>query len=225
MKRSAVGGLTPNGSFDRLLASQWTRRRGPETMAITIDRGKVSVMPDELRPDLVYAMADAVDKMLLSWEPAPSLSEAISALVQSLARALSATTDPGPSLATVKDGVEHLLVKFCAPGAANQIDFELQSAPDIPQFMPFHSPRSIFRIEEQSHFHIGIRSSLSCSATWLLIVAGHFLSSGAATRMILSPFSSVLSTRFAHPRDHILAVRADPVFYNLPLRLPSPDLQ
>ena len=109
MKRSAVGGLTPNGSFDRLLASQWTRRRGPETMAITIDRGKVSVMPDELRPNLVYAMADAVDKMLLSWEPAPSLSEAISALVQSLARALSATTDPGPSLATVKDGVEHLL--------------------------------------------------------------------------------------------------------------------
>src|SRR5215470_19289399 len=60
MKRSAVGGLTPNGSFDPLLASQWTRRRGPETMAITIDRGKVSVMPDELRPDLVYAMADAV---------------------------------------------------------------------------------------------------------------------------------------------------------------------
>ena len=109
MNRSAVGELTPNGSFDPLLASQWTRRRGPETMAITIDRGKVSVMPDELRPDLVYAMADAVDKMLLSWEPAPSLSEAISALVQSLARALSATTDPGPSLAAVKDGVEHLL--------------------------------------------------------------------------------------------------------------------
>ena len=52
MERSAVGGLTPNGSFDPLLASQWTRRRGPETTAITIDRGKVSVMPDELRPDL-----------------------------------------------------------------------------------------------------------------------------------------------------------------------------
>ena len=129
MKRSAVGELMPNGSFDRLLASQWTRRRGPETMAITIDRGKVSVMPDELRPDLVYAMADAVDKMLLSWEPAPSLSEVISALVQSLARALSATTDPGPSLATVKDGVEHLLVKFCAPGAANQIDMNFNPRP------------------------------------------------------------------------------------------------
>ena len=42
-------------------------------------------MPDELRPDLVFAMADAVDKMLLSWEPPPSLSEALSALVQSLA--------------------------------------------------------------------------------------------------------------------------------------------
>ena len=44
-------------------------------------------MPDELRPDLVFAMSDAIVKMLLSWEPAPSLSEAISALVQSLARA------------------------------------------------------------------------------------------------------------------------------------------
>jgi hypothetical protein len=32
---------------------------------------KVSVMPDELRPDLGFAMSDAVDKLLLSWEPAP----------------------------------------------------------------------------------------------------------------------------------------------------------
>jgi hypothetical protein len=83
-------------------------------------------MPDELRPDLIYAMADAVDKMLLSWEPAPSLSEVISALVQSLARALSATADPGPSLATVKDGLEQLLGEILrtrrSPGAASQID-------------------------------------------------------------------------------------------------------
>ena len=27
-------------------------------------------MPDELRPDLVFAMSDAIDKILLSWEPA-----------------------------------------------------------------------------------------------------------------------------------------------------------
>ena len=26
-------------------------------------------MPDELRPDLVFAMSDAVDKILLSWDP------------------------------------------------------------------------------------------------------------------------------------------------------------
>jgi hypothetical protein len=69
-------------------------------------------MPDELRPDLVFAMSDAIDKMLLSWEPAPSLSEAISALVQSLARAVSSTTDPGPSLATVKDGLESILTEI-----------------------------------------------------------------------------------------------------------------
>jgi hypothetical protein len=62
-----------------------------------------------LRPDLVFAMSDAIDKMLLSWEPAPSLSEALSALVQSLARALAAATHPGPSLATVKDGLESIL--------------------------------------------------------------------------------------------------------------------
>jgi hypothetical protein len=66
-------------------------------------------MPDELRPDVVFAMFDAIDKMLLSWEPAPSLSEALSALVQSLARALSATTDPEPSLVIVKDGLESIL--------------------------------------------------------------------------------------------------------------------
>jgi len=94
-------------------------------------------MPDELRPDLVYAMADAVDKMLLSWEPAPSLSEAISALVQSLARALSATTDPGPRWPLSRTALNTCLVKFCAPGAANQIDMNFNPVPDIPQLCLF----------------------------------------------------------------------------------------
>jgi hypothetical protein len=31
-------------------------------------------MPDELRPDLVFAMSDAIDKMLLSWDPAPPIA-------------------------------------------------------------------------------------------------------------------------------------------------------
>lgn len=69
-------------------------------------------MPDELRPDPVFAMSDAIGKILLSWEPAPSLCEAISALVQSLAQALAATTDPGPSLATVEDGLESILTEI-----------------------------------------------------------------------------------------------------------------
>src|SRR6516165_9113635 len=67
------------------------------------------LMVDELRLDIVFQMAQAIDKLLLSWEPKPSLNEAISAQVQSLARALAATTDPGLSLTTVKDGLERIL--------------------------------------------------------------------------------------------------------------------
>ena len=66
-------------------------------------------MGGELRLDLVFQMAQAIDKLLLSWEPKPNLNEAISAQVQSLARALAATTDPGLSLTTVKDGLERIL--------------------------------------------------------------------------------------------------------------------
>jgi len=57
-------------------------------------------------------MSNAINKMLLSWGLAPSLGEAISARVQSLARALSATTDPRPSLATVKNGLESILTEI-----------------------------------------------------------------------------------------------------------------
>jgi hypothetical protein len=57
-------------------------------------------------------MAEAIDKLLLSWEPAPSLSEAISAQMQSLARALSATTDPGSSLTTVKDNLDSIVAEI-----------------------------------------------------------------------------------------------------------------
>jgi hypothetical protein len=28
-------------------------------------------MPDQLRPDLVFAMSDAIDRLVLSWELAP----------------------------------------------------------------------------------------------------------------------------------------------------------
>ena len=51
--------------------------------------GGVKFMADELRLDLVFQMAQAIDNLLLSWEPRPSLNEAISAHVQSLARALA----------------------------------------------------------------------------------------------------------------------------------------
>ena len=79
---------------------------------MTSDANAEVVESIELRPDLVFAMSDAIDKLLLTWEPAPSLSEAISALVQSLAGALSATADPEPSLTTVKNGLESILAEI-----------------------------------------------------------------------------------------------------------------
>ena len=56
--------------------------------------GGVKLMADELRLDLVFQMAQAIDKLLLSWKPEPNLNEAISAQVQSLARALAAPPIP-----------------------------------------------------------------------------------------------------------------------------------
>jgi len=67
-------------------------------------------MAHELRIDLIITMSQAIDDMLLSWDsPRPSLNEAIAAQIQSLARAISATTDPGPSLATVKKDLDSVV--------------------------------------------------------------------------------------------------------------------
>jgi len=64
-------------------------------------------MTQELRIDLIIKMSQAIDDLLLSWDnPQPSLNEAIAAQIQSLARAIAATTDPGPSLATVKQDLD-----------------------------------------------------------------------------------------------------------------------
>jgi len=67
-------------------------------------------MAHELRIDLIIKMSQAIDDMLLSWDgPRPTLNEAIAAQIQSLARAISATTDPGPSLATVKKDLDSVV--------------------------------------------------------------------------------------------------------------------
>lgn len=67
-------------------------------------------MAQELRIDLIITMSQAIDDMLLSWDsPRPTLNEAIAAQIQSLARAISATTDPGPSLATVKKDLDSVV--------------------------------------------------------------------------------------------------------------------
>jgi hypothetical protein len=67
-------------------------------------------MTQELRIDLIIKMSQAIDDLLLSWDaPQPTLNEAIAAQIQSLARAISATTDPGPSLATVKQDLDGIV--------------------------------------------------------------------------------------------------------------------
>ena len=56
-------------------------------------------MTQELRIDLIIKMSQAIDDLLLSWDaPQPTLNEAIAAQIQSLARAISATTDQGRRL-------------------------------------------------------------------------------------------------------------------------------
>ena len=67
-------------------------------------------MTQELRIDLIIKMSQAIDDLLLSWDaPQPTLNEAIAAQIQSLARAISATSDPGPSLATVKQDLDSIV--------------------------------------------------------------------------------------------------------------------
>jgi len=67
-------------------------------------------MTQELRIDLIIKMSQAIDDLLLSWDaPQPTLNEAIAAQIQSLARAISATIDPGPSLATVKQDLDSIV--------------------------------------------------------------------------------------------------------------------
>ena len=107
-----VGTLAIDCLRVRVRPSQLGANRLTPFRAKDLDRdvhSSVRVRLDELRLDIVFQMAQAIDKLLLSWEPKPNLNEAISAQVQSLARALAATTDPGLSLTTVKDGLERIL--------------------------------------------------------------------------------------------------------------------
>jgi len=82
----------------------------PLNPVTSIVRVRRFVMAHELRIDLIIKMSQAIDDMLLSWDgPRPTLNEAIAAQIQSLARAISATTDPGPSLATVKKDLDSVV--------------------------------------------------------------------------------------------------------------------
>jgi hypothetical protein len=69
-------------------------------------------MTSQLRSDLILEMSNGIDDILLDWRPRPTLNEVIAAQVQSLARAISATTDPKPSLIEVKDGLDSIVVEL-----------------------------------------------------------------------------------------------------------------
>jgi hypothetical protein len=62
-----------------------------------------------MRVDLILEMSKGIDDILLDWCPRLTLSEVVAAQVQSLARAISATTDLRHSLIEVKDGLDALV--------------------------------------------------------------------------------------------------------------------
>jgi hypothetical protein len=62
-------------------------------------------MEDEMRAELIIQMTRAIDALLLTWEPNPTLKGTIAAQIQSLAGVISATTDPGPALSQVKNNL------------------------------------------------------------------------------------------------------------------------
>jgi hypothetical protein len=64
----------------------------------------LTLPPDSMKQTDLIQTAQAIDNILFSWDPKPILNQVIAAQVQSLARAISATTDPGPSLTTVIGG-------------------------------------------------------------------------------------------------------------------------
>jgi len=85
----------------------WLSNRAPK---LSHFHSRRFIMTQELRIDLIIKMSQAIDDLLLSWDaPQPTLNEAIAAQLQSLARAISATTDPGPSLATVKQDLDSIV--------------------------------------------------------------------------------------------------------------------
>jgi len=66
-------------------------------------------MIDQMRVDLILEMSKGIDDILLDWHAQPTLDEVIAAQIQSLARAISATTDLRHSLIEVKDGLDVLV--------------------------------------------------------------------------------------------------------------------
>jgi len=71
-------------------------------------------MSPEMDVRRIIELTRAIDALLLTWEPKPSLNEVIAAQVQSLAGAISATTDLGPTRRRRKEGKPRLLNPFDA---------------------------------------------------------------------------------------------------------------
>jgi hypothetical protein len=77
-------------------------------------------MPPALDVSRIIELTRAIDALLLTWEPNPSLNEVIATQVQSLARAISATTDPGPTLSQVKKDLEDVVADILGRNVAGQ---------------------------------------------------------------------------------------------------------
>jgi hypothetical protein len=74
-------------------------------------------MPVEMRTETIIELTRAIDALLLTWEPRPSLNEVITAQIQSLAGAISATTDPGPSLSQAKQDLKDVVADILRQNA------------------------------------------------------------------------------------------------------------
>jgi hypothetical protein len=75
---------------------------------VTIDQ-KGAFMADQMRSDLIVGMSKGIDDILLDWHRRPTLNEVVAAQVQSPARVISTTTNPGTSLAEVKNGLDSIM--------------------------------------------------------------------------------------------------------------------
>jgi hypothetical protein len=76
-------------------------------------------VPSEMDVRRIVELTRAIDAVLLTWEPKPSLNDVIAAQMQSLAGAISAT-DPRPTLRQVKKNLEDVVADILRRNTAGR---------------------------------------------------------------------------------------------------------